>query len=317
MEALALESNWTENEVMRIDSKATAAKLKDLGVEIRPGVSLAEKTSLGIGGTTDELLLRQYDTIPGVMRLLADEGIPHRFLGGGTNVLIADGELPWVVLHLPSAHPGVRIEGNAAYVDASADLGGMVTFCAKNNLGGMEGLIGVPGSVGGALRMNAGAYGTQIGSYVREVELYRAATGQIETVRGNDIRFDYRHTSFAPDDVMLRVKLELPSKPYNEILAGIKICNEKRRSSQPLNQKSAGCIFKNPQGASAGRMIDELGLKGHRVGDAMVSDRHANFFVNADKATCSDMLKLIEEVRARVRGAYGFDLENEVIVWKN
>jgi UDP-N-acetylmuramate dehydrogenase len=301
---------------MRINDKA-AARLKELGVELRQGVSLAEQTSLGIGGTTDEILLRHYETIPEVMRLLADEHIPHRFLGGGTNVLIVDGELPWVVLHLPKALPGMRVEGNAAYVDASADLGGMVTFCAKHDLGGMEGLIGVPGSVGGALRMNAGAYGTQIGPHVREVELYRAATGEIETLRGSDIRFDYRHTSFAPDDVMLRVKLELPAKPFKEIIAGIKVCNEKRRASQPLNQKSAGCIFKNPPGGSAGRMIDELGLKGHRVGDAMVSDRHANFFVNAGHASCSDMLKLIEDVRERVRGAYGVELENEVIVWRN
>jgi UDP-N-acetylmuramate dehydrogenase len=251
------------------------------------------------------------------MRLLGEAEIPHRFLGGGTNVLIEDGQLPWVVLHLPSTHPGVRIDGNDVYVDASADLGGMVTFCAKSDLGGMEGLIGVPGSVGGALRMNAGAYGTQIGSYVREVELYRAATGEIETVRGNDIRFDYRHTSFAPDDVMLRVKLELPSKPYKDILAGIRVCNEKRRASQPLNQKSAGCIFKNPPGASAGRMVDELKLKGHRLGDAAVSDRHANFFINVGHATCTDMLRLIDDVRERVRTAYGMVLENEVIVWKN
>ena len=302
---------------MRISDKAVTARLKELEVELRPGVSLKEKTSLGIGGATDELLLHRFDTIPQVMRLLADEKIPYRFLGGGTNVLIADGELPWVVLHLPATRPGMRIDGNAAYVDASADLGGMVTFCAKHNLGGMEGLIGVPGSVGGALRMNAGAYGTQIGSHVREVELYRASSGEVETVRGNDIRFDYRHTSFAPDDVMLRVKLELPEKPYQEIVAGIRVCNEKRRSSQPLNQKSAGCIFKNPPGGSAGRMIDELKLKGHRVGGAMVSDRHANFFVNAGKATCADMLRLMDDVRGRVRAGYGIELENEVIVWKN
>jgi len=301
---------------MRINDNA-AARLRELGVELRQGVSLADATSLGIGGTTDEIVLRRHETIPDVMRLLADENIPHRLLGGGTNVLVADGELPWVALHLPPVKPGMRVEDNFAFVDAAADLGGMVTFCAKHDLGGMEGLIGVPGSVGGALRMNAGAYGTQIGPHVREVELYRAASGQIETMRGAEIRFDYRHTSFAPDDLMLNVKLELPSKPYKEIIAGIKVCNEKRRQSQPLNQKSAGCIFKNPPGGSAGKMIDELGLKGYRVGDAMVSDRHANFFVNAANASCADMLKLIDDVRDRVHTAYGMVLENEVIVWRN
>jgi UDP-N-acetylmuramate dehydrogenase len=294
-----------------------ASALKEHGVELRPDASLQELTSLGIGGTTDRLLVRRHESLPEVVRLLDEEGIPHRFLGGGTNVLIADGELPWVILQLPSAHPGVQLEGHAALVDAAADLGGMVTYCAKNNLGGMEGLIGVPGSVGGALRMNAGAYGTQIGSYVREVQLYRAATRRLETIRGEEIRFDYRHTSFAPEDVMLRARLELPSKPYREIVDGIRVCNEKRRASQPLNQKSAGCIFKNPPGASAGRMIDELKLKGYRVGDAMVSDRHANFFINAGQATCPDMLALIDDVRGQVHKAFGYELENEVIVWQN
>jgi UDP-N-acetylmuramate dehydrogenase len=200
-------------------------------------------------------------------------------------------------------------------VDAAADLGRTVTYCAKHDLGGMEGLIGVPGSVGGALRMNAGAYGTQIGTWVREVELYRAAAGRIETLRGDALSFEYRHTSFAPDDIMLAVKLELPAKPLAEILQGIRVCNEKRRASQPLSQKSAGCIFRNPPGASAGRMIDELNLKGLAVGDARVSDRHANFFVNAGQACCSDMLALIAQVRDRVRRAFGVELENEVILW--
>jgi UDP-N-acetylmuramate dehydrogenase len=301
---------------MRVNEKALA-RFEELGAGVRAGVSLAEHTSLGIGGTTDEILLHRREAIPRVMRLLNEEQISHKFLGGGTNVLVAEGELPFVVLHLPSNGSGIRVDGNTVYVDAAGDLGATVTFCAKHDLGGMDGLIGVPGSVGGALRMNAGAYGTQIGPHVREVELYRAASGEIETLRGSDVRFDYRHTSFAPDDVMLRVKLELPSKPYKEIVAGIKICNEKRRASQPLNQKSAGCIFKNPPGGSAGRMIDELGLKGHRVGDAMVSDRHANFFVNTGHASCVDMLKLIDDVRERVRTAYGIELENEVIVWRN
>ncbi len=300
---------------MRISDPNIVGHLAGLGVALRQGTALAELTSLGIGGTTDLLRITKHETIPDLLQLLDESHIPHKFLGGGSNLLVSDSELPWVVLQLVPPEPDIVLEGNLAHVDAAADLGRTVTFCAKQDLGGMEGLIGVPGTVGGALRMNAGAYGMQIGSYVREVKLYRAATRKIEILRGHQISFEYRHTSFAPDDMMLAVTLELPSKPYKEILEGIRICNEKRRSSQPLGQKSAGCIFKNPPGASAGRMIEELGLKGLSVGDARVSDRHANFFVNAGHASAKDMLTLIADVRERVQKAYGVALENEVVVW--
>lgn len=300
---------------MRIENPKLVAAFPGLGVQLKPGTSLAEHTSLGIGGTTDLLRITRHEAIPDLLNLLDAEAVPHKFLGGGSNLLVGDGELPWVVLQLVSPQPDIVLEGNFAQVDAAADLGRTVTFCAKNDLGGMEGLIGVPGTVGGALRMNAGAYGMQIGSYVREVKLYRAAARKLETLEGDQISFEYRHTSFAPDDMMLAVKLELPSKPYPEILKGIRICNEKRRASQPLGQKSAGCIFKNPPGASAGRMIDELGLKGLSVGDARVSDRHANFFVNTGKASAKDMLALIANVRERVQKSFGVILEHEVVVW--
>jgi UDP-N-acetylmuramate dehydrogenase len=285
---------------MRIRDPRIVAKLAEIRVELRQGTALAGLTSLGIGGTADLLRIKNHESLPDLLKLLDAYHIPHKFLGGGSNLLVGDGELPWVVLQLVRPEPDVVLDGNFAHVDAAADLGRMITFCAKNNLGGMEGLIGVPGTVGGALRMNAGAYGMQIGSYVREVKLYRAAGRKIEVLRGDQISFEYRHTSFAPDDMMLAVILELPSK---------------RRSSQPLGQKSAGCIFKNPPGASAGRMIDELGLKGLSVGDARVSDRHANFFVNAGHASARDMLTLISDVRERVQKTYGVSLENEVVVW--
>ncbi len=301
---------------MRIEDAKILAALPNLDVDRLEGASLTEYTSLGIGGTTDILLIKRHAILPELVRLLDAGGYSHKFLGGGSNLLIRDGELPWVMFHLVKPEPEVRLEGNFAYVDAAADLGRTVTFCAKNNLGGMEGLIGVPGSIGGALRMNAGAYGTQIGTYVKEVEMYRAESRSLVTLRGNEIHFEYRHTSFAPDDIMLAVKLELPSKPYREILAGIRICNEKRRASQPLNQKSAGCIFKNPPGASAGRMLDELGLKGFQVGDARVSDRHANFFTNGGHASAAEMLSLIETMRERVHQTYGVTLEEEVVIWK-
>jgi len=300
---------------MRIEDRKVLEALPELEVELQRDVSLTDLTSLGIGGSTDLLRIWRREAIPELLELLDEQGVPHKFLGGGSNLLVMDRELPFVVLQLGQPIPDVVIEGNVALVDAAADLGKTVTYCAKNNLGGMEGLIGVPGTVGGALRMNAGAYGTQIGSYVREVRVYCAAKRTIEILTGDQISFEYRHTSFAPDDMMLRVKLELPSKAYQEILQGIRICNEKRRASQPLGQKSAGCIFKNPPGASAGRMIDELGLKGTSVGDARVSGRHANFFVNAGRASATDMLTLISDVRQKVEAVYGVTLENEVVVW--
>jgi len=300
---------------MRVEDPKIVAALPELGVQLKPGTSLAGLTSFGIGGTTDLLRIEKHEAIPDLLHLLDAQGVPHKFLGGGSNLLVGDGELTWIVLQLASPVPDIVLEGNFAQVNAAADLGRTVTFCAKNDLGGMEGLIGVPGTVGGALRMNAGAYGMQIGSYVREVKLYRAASRKMETLSGHQISFEYRHTSFAPDDMMLAVKLELPSKPYREILKGIRICNEKRRASQPLGQKSAGCIFKNPPGASAGRMIDELGLKGLSVADARVSDRHANFFVNTGRASAKDMLALIADVRKRVQNSFGVTLEYEVVVW--
>src|SRR6202165_786723 len=301
--------------LMRIRDPRIVAKLGEIDVELRESTALAGLTSLGIGGTTDLLRIKNHESLPDLLNLLAATHTPQKSLGGGSNLLVGDGNLPWVVLQLVRPDPDVVLDGNFAYVDAAADLGRMITFCAKNDLGGREGRIGVPGTVGGALRMNAGAYGMQIGSYVREVKLYRAASRKIEILRDEQISFEYRHTSFAPDDMMLAVILELPSKPFKVILEGIRICNEKRRSGQPLGQKSAGCIFKNSPSASAGRMIDELGLKGLSVGDARVSDRHANFFVNAGRASAKDMFTLISDVRQRVHSAFNVELEHEVVVW--
>ncbi len=294
-----------------------AGTLSQFGGEWLPGVPLAGETSLGVGGRADLIRMRDPRRLPELMDYLRERGEGWRLLGGGSNLLPVDEDFDDLILHLARGPEDFRFEGRRAEVAAAANLGTAVMECAKRNLGGMEGLIGVPGSVGGALRMNAGAYGQQIGDVARSVTLYRASTRRIETLRGENLSFEYRHTSFAPDDILLSTTLELVERPYTEILERIKQSNAKRRASQPITEKSAGCIFKNPPGLSTGRLVDELGMKGTRVGGAVISELHANFIVNRHGATASDILKLMDLVRERVRKAYGVELEEEVIVWRN
>ena len=293
------------------------AQMEQWGARFQPEQRLSEYTSLGVGGPADLIVLDRLDALEPVVEGLRERGVAWSLLGGGTNVLAADEPHHTVYLHLASGSKPIEFEGNTVRVAAAAELGRTVMECAKKNLGGMEGLVGVPGSVGGALRMNAGAYGTQIGPLVRSVTVFRGSTGRREELAAGAIGFEYRKTSFAPDDVMLGVTLELQEKPFREILDQVKALNQRRRGSQPVKEKSAGCIFKNPPGLSTGKLIDDLGMKGMRVGGAVVSERHANFLVNRYGATASDLFRLMELIRERVRQAYGIELEEEVIVWKN
>ena len=188
---------------MRIENPRLQAAFGELGVEHRPNEALADWTSLGVGGTTDMLIVRQPRNLPELVRLLAGDNLPWRFVGGGTNLLVEDGQLSWIALHLSPKESQPEFSGSHVQVPAAADLGRAVMECAKRNLGGMEGLIGVPGSVGGALRMNAGAYGIEIGQFVRSVELFEAASNSVKTVPASQVGFHYRHTSFTKDDIMI------------------------------------------------------------------------------------------------------------------
>ena len=297
-----------------------AEQMAALGAEWLPSEPLSGHTWLGVGGPADCVRIHDPLRMTEILDYLARQEVRWRFLGGGTNLLVVDEGVRDVVLCWggeSAAHPGLRFDGNRVDVTAGTNLGRTVTECAKRNLGGMEGLIGVPGTVGGALRMNAGAYGTQIGDRVRSLAILHGATGQVETAAIEEVHFEYRHTSFAPDDILLSAGLELPECPYAQIVERIKECNQKRRASQPVNERSAGCIFKNPPGHSAGRMIDELGLKGTRLGGAVISELHGNFIVNRYGATAADVLGLMDMIRERVFKTYEVELEEEVIVWRN
>jgi len=322
-------AEWRAGAVGRLASIRSGPKLMSLlaqepgirervaahGAEWFPGERLSQHTSLGVGGPADIIRVHDAARLPELVAYLYGFGVPWRVLGGGSNLLVADAGLPDVLLQLARGE-AMAFAGNRVVAPAAANLGTAVLECAKRNLGGMEGLIGVPGTVGGALRMNAGAYGIEMGDVVRAVTLCRGATRLIESVRMENAPFEYRHTSFSSQDVLISATLELPDCPYAVILERIKQCNRKRRASQPMWEKSAGCIFKNPPGRSTGKMIDELGLKGTRVGGAVVSERHANFIVNRYHATAADVLRLMDFIRERVLKSYGLELEEEVIVWK-
>ena len=292
-------------------------ELRSLPVVWKPQQSLAALTSLGVGGPADLVVVRDAEALPPLIDLLGRRELGWRFLGGGSNLLVADEGLSAIIVQLAPQRDGVKLDGSQAEVSAAADLGRTVTECAKNHLGGMEGLIGVPGTVGGALRMNAGAYGTQIGERVKSVKVFQGTSGELKVLKPGGMKFTYRHSSFSPSDIMLSVTLELLESPYEEIVAKIKRCNQKRRASQPINQRSAGCIFKNPPGLSTGKMIDDLGMKGLRMGGAMISDRHANFIVNRQEGTAADIFRLMDLIRERVLKAYAVELAEEVIVWRD
>ena len=285
------------------------------GAEWLPGERLSQHTSLGVGGPAD--ILRVHDTrrVPELVAYLEAQDVPWRILGGGSNLLVADEGVPDVLLHLARGEP-IEFAENRVVVPAATSLGTAVLACAKRNLGGMEGLVGVPGTLGGALRMNAGAYGTEMAGVARAVTLFQGDTRQVETVKAEQVGFEYRHTNLSSHDLVLSVTLELLDRPQSEVLERVKEYNRKRRAAQPLQEESAGCMFKNPPGHSAGRTIASLGLNGTRLGGAVVSERHANFIVNRDHATAADILKLMDLVRERVLKAYGLELEEEVVIWK-
>jgi UDP-N-acetylmuramate dehydrogenase len=302
---------------MLLNDPQFIAQIGKWGGRFLPGQLLSEYTSLSVGGLADLIVLEQPEALEPVVEGLRRRGIPWGLLGGGTNLLPVDEPFHKVFLQLAPGQSDLVFDGKTVRMSTAAALGRSVMECAKRNLGGMEGLVGVPGSVGGALRMNAGAYGTQIGPLVRSVTVFRGASGERQELSAGAIGFQYRKSSFAPDDIMLRVTLELIERPFREILDHVKTLNEKRRHSQPLKEKSAGCIFKNPPGLSTGKLIDELGMKGHRIGGAVVSERHANFIVNRGGATAADIFRLMDMIRERIHRAHGIELEEEVIVWKN
>lgn len=279
---------------------------------------MARHTTLRIGGPVD--VWAEPATLGALERLRAAchaRGIPSRGFGAGSNLLVRDGGIRGVALSLRQLND-VRIErreqgGALIWLDAGASTGKVLSFATREELGGVEFLGGVPGTVGGGMIMNAGTYLGEFKDVTVEVHAVDAA-GRAVARSNAECGFRYRHSDLPPTDVVTGARLRLGPRPRAEIEAAVRELRERRRAREPHGVANAGSIFKNPPGDYAGRLIEQCGLKGRRVGAAEVSPVHANWLVNTGGASARDFLALVEIVRAAVVERFGVRLELEVKV---
>ncbi|WP_338626227.1 UDP-N-acetylmuramate dehydrogenase [Selenomonas sp. TAMA-11512] len=270
-------------------------------------------TTFKIGGPADYLILpSSLEELTRVIEILKRYDVPHQVLGNGSNILVLDGGIRGGVIKFESAMAYMRREGKTITVGAGALLKDVAAFAADEELTGLEFACGIPGSVGGAVFMNAGAYEGETKDVVARV---RAVTsdGKIVTYAGDALRFGYRKSIFQKtEEIIAEVDFVLRKGERKEILAKMEQLQVRRESRQPLEMPSAGSTFKRPTGHFAGTLIEETGLKGFSVGGAQISMKHAGFVVNKGDATAKDVLTLIEEVQKRVYNTKGVKLHPEV-----
>lgn len=277
---------------------------------------LARYTSFRIGGPAD-LFLEPADkrSLVLALREIWSRGIPVFILGGGTNILVSDAGYRGVVVSTRIALRSLCFDGLCAAADSGVKLPRFVLECAKRGLSGLEDLCGVPGTVGGAVAMNAGAGGCQIADCLVDVELLCKENGAVCTLTAEQLQLGYR-TSILMEGrfVVLRANFRFRQCNPDEAMRRLREAVDKRRASQPVNQWNAGCVFKNPPGDYAGRLIELSGAKGIREGGAQVSTKHANFIVNLGGATANDVRRLMTRVQEMVRANFGIELEPELVL---
>src|SRR3990172_3874288 len=288
-----------------------------LGIRAERGKRFAELTSLRVGGAIDWVISPATEAqAAAVVHELVTAGIGWRALGSGSNVLADDGDHHYVVLSLKDLKGNPEFNGELVSVTAGYSLPRLCVDVARHGLSGIEGLGGIPGTVGGALWMNAGAYGHEIGKVTESVRVARL--GAVVEIPGTSIQWNYRHTSFSEGELLLGATLRLVPDDPEKIIARMEDAKNQRLATQPHGARSAGCFFKNPPSSKTGtgRIIDEMGMKGTRRGSAVVSPIHANFIVTEGEARAEDALALAEEIRERVKREHGIELEYEVELWR-
>jgi len=276
---------------------------------------LAKHTWYGLGGPADYFIRPEsVDQLKNVALRCNENEIRIYVLGFGSNLLISDEGLRAAVIKLDSDQfQKVEFDGEEVTAWAGADLSKLVLTCVEKGLSGIEALTGIPGSIGGAVRMNAGGNFGDIGAAVETVTLMDNQGSVFEKSKP-ELMFDYRRTNITAKFV-LNARLQLSAADPEQIMRTVKEMWIYKKNNQPLNTKNSGCIFKNPRGVSAGALIDRAGLKGLQIGGAVVSEKHANFIIAENKCKSRDVLRLIDVIKERVKEQFDTDLELEIEIW--
>ncbi len=282
---------------------------------VRQGEPLAPYTWFKIGGPAAYFAEpRSVEELEKLVRQCCEQELPVRLIGGGSNLLVRDEGVPGVVIRLSSeAFAQVKVEGDTITSGGGTKLGHLISIAVREGLAGLESLVGIPGTVGGALHGNAGGRGGDIGQWTGGATVM-TRDGETHVRQRDDLVFSYRESSL-DELVILESKFQLEATDAAELTKRMQKQWILKKASQPLGHQSAGCIFKNPRGMSAGMLIDQAGMKGTTVGGATISERHANFIVTEPGASSQDVLKLIDLVKSRISERLGVDLETEIEVW--
>jgi UDP-N-acetylmuramate dehydrogenase len=281
--------------------------------EVREHAALAELTTLRVGGAARVLVVAERDEdLTAVGLVCREHALPWAVVGRGSNLLVSDAGWPGVAIQLGRGFRGVEFDGDLVRAGAAEPLPSLAVRVADAGYAGFAWACAVPGTLGGAVRMNAGAHGGEMADHLVEVEVVRLRSGVRETWPLAALALTYRHSQLPDDAVVVEATMRLDRGTPEVIRAEIDGIRAWRRAHQPLNEPNCGSVFTNPPGASAGALIDAAGAKGTTVGGARVSERHANFIVTRPGATASDVQTLIERVRTRVREHAGIELTTEV-----
>lgn len=275
---------------------------------------MSKHTTFRIGGNADVFVSISNETeLVELIAYLKEEQVPYYIIGNGSNLLVSDKGFNGVIIEIGSNYKDIRVRDNQIIARAGALLSAVSHVALENNLAGMEFASGIPGTVGGAIIMNAGAYGGEMKQVASQIKAIMP-DGTIKLLSNEDMKFEYRNSRAKKEGfIILQVTYQL-TEGDREVIDGImRDLNMKRRDKQPLEYPSAGSTFKRPEGYFAGKLISDAGLKGFSIGGAQVSEKHAGFLINKDNATSADMYKLIMEVRDRVKESTGVELEPEVI----